>query len=89
MNSTPFDQNTFSGFAGVLTLELFGGGMFLTVTTMISSLFLSMGLYFGAFCAHFELMFQNISEMKSENESISLMKTRLIIAVRFHNHAKG
>lgn len=58
---------------------------------MISSLFLSMGLYFGAFCTHFEFMFRNIGEMKSENvcDSMSLMKTRLITAVKFHNHAKG
>lgn len=92
LSRTPFDQNTFGGFAGILASELIGGSMFLTITFMISSLCLSMGLYFGAFCGHFELMFRNMSEIKIKNEpkymNRLLLKTRLIEAVNFHNHAK-
>lgn len=77
---------------GVLAIETVCGSMFLTVTTMISSLFLSMGLYFGAFAAHFELMFQNMNELNSENvprfRRLLLLKTRLTQAVNFHNDAK-
>lgn len=66
--------------------------MYLTVTVMISSLFLSMGLYFGAFAAHFELMFQNMSKLNSENmpefRKMLLLKARLTEAVKFHNDAK-
>lgn len=91
-NRTPLDQNTAVGFSGILAIEIIFSLVYLTMTTSIVSLFLSMGLFLGAFCEHFDLMFRNMSELAGRKRptfgsGIPLRK-HLIEAIEFHIRAK-
>lgn len=92
----PFDDTTVYGFIGTVAIQLgIGIVYFLTIVPLIS-LLLSMGLYSGAFCSHFEAYFHNMNELTVDlqdckNSSVLkralLLRRWLVDAIRFHNQA--
>lgn len=89
LNRTPIDESTTKGYLEVLAYDLSSGLVFQGTTLTISALFLSMGLYLGTFCSHFESMLQQmVTENRSTAEKVTLMKMRLIDAINLHIQAK-
>lgn len=93
----PFDDTTVYGFIATVTIQLGVGIAYFLSTLPSISLLLSMGLYLGAFCSHFETMFRNMSDLVvdlhdcnnfSVFEKALLLRTWLVEAIRFHNQAK-
>lgn len=81
----PFNQSTFGGYFGIIAIELTTALCYILVIWTIVSLFLSMGLYFGALSSHFESIFGEISTQSSRTIET---KKCMIEAIKFHNQAK-
>lgn len=87
----PLDLNTIGGFISILFSALVFGFIYLIVSSTITSLFLSMGLYLGAFHSHYESMFHTMNELVKKNipeaaKQIQL-KACLVNAMNFHTQA--
>lgn len=86
-----FDENTFFGFCVLLYLNYVAGVGYIVVTTLIATLFVTAGLFFNTFRAHFELMFQNMGDLVTKHrrpDYATRLKACLIEAINFHNQAK-
>lgn len=88
----PFDKSTLFGFCAILTCNFVWSIIYLGVTIVISSLFLTMALFFNAFCIHFGSMFQHITVLADKHgtdDNEIQLKSSLIVAMNLHNEAKG
>lgn len=90
-NSTPFNENTFLGWATVFCLHLIVATAYGIVNIPASAFFLAVGLYFEACTHHFQTIFADTSKVLNEKPTIETMlkvKKSLIEAVHFHIFTK-
>lgn len=85
------DQSTLGGYCAFLAVQFATGSVYFAVNIATASIFLSLGLFFDAFCIQFELMFRNMSDLVGGRAALGStvkLKAFLIQAIHFHNQAK-
>lgn len=90
----PFDVSTVSGYIYTVIIQEIMPFTFYLVTVPIESLFLSMGLFMGAFHTHYRLLLQDINELVDTGSTADSglrieLKTRLIKAIDLHYRAQA
>lgn len=93
-NRLPFDPNTVGGYSAALVGHVMIGIVYFSVLTAIESIFLSMGMYLGAFHSHYKLLLDNVNELVDRDTGASgfdlrmQLKRRLIEVIKLHIQAK-
>lgn len=89
----PFDLSTIRGYACGLTFQVVLSSAYFTIFVPIGSIFLTMGLFMGAFHSHYQHLLGEIQELvdmdRSGSESRIQLKSRLVEAINLHNRAKA
>lgn len=89
--STPFDENTISGWFYVLVAGLITASVYAFCNVSIVAFFMSMGMYFAACRFHFQTIFTEMNDMVNLNDIRNMhtmesqLKRMLHIAVNYHN----
>lgn len=90
-NRTPFAENTSIDFVVTFYINYVAGLVYLVVFVQIASWFLTMGWFFNTFRTHFELMFQNMSNLVGKDRPANYviqLKSCLVEAINFHIQVK-
>lgn len=84
----PFEENSFLEFLGIFACNYIFGVVQLAISVLITTLFVTMGLFFKSVRKHFEFMFQNMSDLVCEPPTpnyVVQLKASLIEAINLHN----
>lgn len=87
MLSTPFNEQTFSGWAAVFGVNLIFASTYGVVYISTGSFFMANGLYFRACAQHFRSFLTDLGESLTIEQKLK-MKSSLIEAINFHHTTK-
>lgn len=89
--STPFDGNTYIGWAFNFCLQMVFGLSFVLVNLSTVTFVVAIGLNFAACTKHFRIMFSDLSQIADKNGTIEMrlkMKGSIVAAIHFHRKTK-
>lgn len=90
-NSSPFNENSFIGWAAVFLMQLIFGITYLFANIPTAAFFLAIGFYFDACTHYFHEIFENIREILTERLTVKMrleLKEYLMEAINLHNTSK-
>lgn len=89
--SSPFEENTLSGWTSVFCLYTIAASIYAIISISTMVFFLATGWYFEACTHHFQTFFGEMGEIGHKNRNFEVglkLKDSLIKAINFHNSTK-